>query len=95
MANQYSGSFEHKIKQRFQCTAKEFLEKFAQENLSYNEVEKRIGFTHGTIRKWARRYGITLNSAQAKNQAIDNNRLFLDPSINTFNYLSRKWRMNG
>ncbi len=92
MANQYSGSFEHKIKQRFDCSAKEILERFAKENLSYTEVEKRIGFSHGTIRKWARKYGISLSQPEAKAQALQNDHLFFDSSINAFNYLSRKWR---
>ncbi len=94
MANQYSGSFEHKIKQRFDCTAKEILERFAQENLTYIEVEKKIGFSHGTIRKWARKYGISLSAGEVKTQQLQNDHLFFDASINAFNYLSRKWRIN-
>jgi hypothetical protein len=92
MANQYSGSFEHKIKQKFDCSAKEILEKFSQENLSYNDVEKRLGFTHGTIRKWARRYGISLKSGHPVNEMSDKDHRFFEAEINPYNYLSRKWR---
>jgi hypothetical protein len=92
MANQYAGSFEHKIKQKFDCSAKELLEKFARENLSYNEVEKRLGFTHGTIRKWARRYGICLKSSEESANLNEKTQRFLDASLNAHNFLSRKWQ---
>ena len=66
MANQYTGSLEHKIRERFDCSAKTLLERFSEEGLSYSEAEKRIGVTHSTIRKWARRYDITLKQANLK-----------------------------
>ena len=92
MANQYTGSFEHKIQQKFQCSAEEILKKFEEENLSYYEVEKRIGFTHGTIRKWARRYGIKLRSGQQSHEKQAQDERFFEKAINTVNFLSRSWK---
>lgn len=92
MANQYTGSFEHKIQQKFQCTAEEILRQFEKENLTYYEVEKRIGFTHGTIRKWARRYGVKLRSGQLKDQVEAQDERFFEKAINSVNFLSRSWK---
>jgi len=91
MANQHCGSFEHKIQERFQCTARDILKKFAEENLSYYEVEQRVGFTHGTIRKWARRYGIHLRCEIMRSQKDVLDRRFFEPVINSINFLSRRW----
>ncbi|NCX94360.1 MAG: hypothetical protein EBX40_06770, partial [Gammaproteobacteria bacterium] len=67
--------------------------KFANEDLSYYEVEKRIGFTHGTIRKWARRYGIRLRSGQLKEKDAERNDRFFQKNLNETNFLSRRWAM--
>jgi hypothetical protein len=91
MPNQYSGSFEHKIQERFSCTAKELLERLSNENLSYFEAEKRIGITHGTIRKWARRYGIKLKAAANSNHQDDFRQHFFANELNVYNFLSRDW----
>ncbi len=95
MANQYAGSFEHKIKQKFDCSAKELLEKFSQENLSYNDVEKRLGFTHGTIRKWARRYGICLQACHPTHELHEKTHRFFETEMNAHNFLSRKWKLGN
>lgn len=91
MPNQYSGSFEHKIQERFSCTAKELLEKLASENLSYQEAEKKIGITHGTIRKWARRYGIKLKAAANAGSYDEFRQSFFSMELNRNNFLSRTW----
>ncbi len=94
MANQYSGSFEHKIKQKFDCSAREILQKFAEENLTYDEVEKKLGFTHGTIRKGAKKYGISLKSNIEETEECQNSQFF-SPQINSHNFLSRKWTLSN
>ena len=61
MANQHEGSLEHKIKEKFNCSANKFFEICADEGLTYLEAAKKVGgFTNGTIRKWAKRLGIEL-----------------------------------
>ena len=60
MANQHEGSLEHKIKEKFNCSANKFFEICADEGLTYLEAAKVGGFTNGTIRKWAKRLGIEL-----------------------------------
>ena len=92
MANQYSGSFEHIIKQKFNCSAEEALQACVNEGLSYNDAEKKLGFKHGTIRKWAKRFGLSLkvdeDSGSKKEQFIN---FFKDSRLNQYNILSRSW----
>lgn len=94
MANQYTGSLEHKIRERFQCGARELLERFAAEGITYVEAEKRIGVTHGTIRKWSRRYDIALKSSgpeEMLREQQDRVKAFFAKELNEFNFLSRRW----
>lgn len=95
MPNQYTGSFEHKIQERFNCSAKNILEQFASENISYFEAEKRIGVTHGTIRKWARRYGIKLKAASNTQMQEDFSQYFYAHELNMYNFLSRNWKKSA
>ncbi|MFT6834817.1 MAG: hypothetical protein ACJA0H_000849 [Francisellaceae bacterium] len=92
MANQYSGSFEQIIKQKFNCSAEEALQECINEGLTYTDAEQKLGFKHGTIRKWAKRYGLSLkksdDSNSKNNQFI---RFFKENSINQYNILSRRW----
>lgn len=91
MANQYSGSLEHKVRQKYDCSAEILIKRFAEENLSYFDAQDRLGVTHGTIRKWARRFGIELRSTQIKEKEEDYSLLFFSENMNSFNFLSRKW----
>ena len=91
MANQYSGSLEHKVKQKFGCSAKEVLKQFASENLSYFEAQDRLGVTHGTIRKWAKRFGLELRSIAPDYIQENVTERFYAPEMNMYNFLSRKW----
>lgn len=91
MANQYTGSLEHKAQVKYGCTARELLENFAQENLSYLDAQDRLGVTHGTIRKWARKFGVELKSEQPENNTEAQENLFFSPEMNAFNFLSRRW----
>ncbi len=92
MANQYMGSFEHVIKQKFQCSAEELLNRFADEELTYVEAEKKIGLSQATIRKWAKRYGVELERGESDDDLSSNVReLFFSPQLNVYNILSRPW----
>jgi hypothetical protein len=91
MANQYSGSLEHKVKTKFGCSARELLEQFAEEDLSYIEVQSRLGVTQGTVRKWAKRFNIEFRSDGFDEVVDDQRDLFFAPEINIVNLLSRKW----
>ena len=93
MANQYSGSLEHLVSQKFECSARELLEQFSDEGLSYAEVQEKVGVTNGTIRKWARRFGVILQSDDPIEKKRDDIwEYFSEPKINAHNFLSRTWR---
>ena len=91
MANQYSGSLEHIVKTRFDMTAREFLEQCVEEQLSYLDAQKKLGVTHGTIRKWARRYNLELQSVVKEVESDRHLEMFMAEEINPLNFLSRRW----
>jgi len=91
MANQYAGSFEHKIQQRFGLTAEVFLRQCETEGLSYMEIEKKTGFNRTTIKKWAKRYDVCFEMGAIECEATELSRLFSKPEINPINFLSRSW----
>ncbi len=93
MANQYTGSLEHKAQERFGCSAFQLLTQFAEQGLSYEEAEDQVGIADCTIRKWARRYGIRLVCSEQKKQELERRRqcLFKARHINEYNFLSRAW----
>jgi len=92
MANQYEGSFEHTVQRKFNTSARDALLKCQRNNLSYDEAGKELGFQHGTIRKWAKRYKISLRAGEPprlrKDQFL---KLFRQPEMNKYNVLSRNW----
>lgn len=91
MANQYCGSFEHKVQQRFGLTAEEFLRQCVEEGLTYSELEKKTGFTKGTLRKWASRFELSLNPGTDEKSEDEFAKYFADPKMNMYNFLSRSW----
>lgn len=93
MANQYTGSLEHKAQEKFGYGAIELLEDFADRGLSYEEAEEQIGIAHCTIRKWAKRYGIELKASEEKKAELEKRKtlLFRSKQINQYNLLSRAW----
>ena len=92
MANQYSGSLEHIIKTKFNMGAREWLEWCVSEQLSYVDAQNKLGVTHGTIRKWARRFGIELQSSPQYEESHNHHaEQFFAREINTHNFLSRAW----
>lgn len=94
MANQYCGSFEHKVQQRFGVSAEDFLKQCADEGLSYAELEKRTGFTRGTLRKWAMRFELCLDAGVEETKPDEFSKFFSDPKVNVYNLLSRRWTNN-
>jgi len=91
VANQYIGSLEYIVQSKFSMSAREWLEQCAADNLSYLEAQNRLGVTHGTIRKWARRLGIELSKPQKEELDSKHVELFFAKEINAFNLLSRRW----
>lgn len=92
MANQYTGSFEHIIKNKYGCNAKQLLERCALQGMTYQEAEKVFGVKYETIRKWANRFNIKLKSSEVENIKSDNfMKMFKQKNINKYNILSRCW----
>ena len=95
MANQYTGSFEHIVRDKYNCSAKEALLECQVDGLSYVEAGEKLGFKHGTIRKWANKLDIKLRAGDPpklrKDQFI---KLFKSESVNQYNVLSRSWMTN-
>jgi hypothetical protein len=70
------------------------LTRFSDEGLTYIEVEKKVGVSQATIRKWAKRYAIELDSGDEGDEPENNIReLFFSPSLNIYNILSRRWQV--
>jgi hypothetical protein len=97
MANQYEGNFEDIIKKKFNCTAVKVLQECVNEGLSYTGAAKKLGFAHGTIRKWTRRFGLKLKAGEPPRlETEDFFKSFNDRKINQHNILSRSWlQSNG
>jgi hypothetical protein len=92
MANQYTGNFEQVIKSKFGISAKEMLKQCADQGLSYPEAGERLGFKHGTIRKWANKYDIQLNAGEPETLKSDEFLALLrSEQLNQYNILSRSW----
>lgn len=93
MANQYCGSFEHVIRNKFHCSAEDALKQCVDEGLTYAEAEEKLGFKHGTIRKWAKRFNLRLESGEPQEglQKENFDKFFHQHKINRYNVLSRQW----
>ncbi len=98
MANQHTGNFEHVVKDKFNCSAKEMLLKCQTEGLSYQDAEKVLGFKHVTIRKWAKRFDIKLpahfvpvDNSDTINQSVEYVNSCRSKNIDRTNIFSRTW----
>ena len=92
MANQYTGSFEHIVKDKFNRSAKEALIECQKNGLSYAEAGEHLGFKHGTIRKWANKLDIKLRAGEPPRLRKDQfMKLFRAQNLNQYNVLSRSW----
>ncbi len=93
MANQYSGSFEYLVREKFSCSAEELLSQFSEEGVTYLEAERKTGVSQSTIRKWSKRFGIELPPNEGTPYSPENDllSLFRAPDMNSYNFLSRKW----
>ena len=93
MANQYEGSLEHKIKQKFNCSVYEWFETCTNKGFTYMQASEEVGgFTYGTVKKWAKKLGITLASDQPEKTQEDFQQKFCAKEINIHNFLNRKWK---
>ena len=93
MPNQYSDNFEINVKAQFGKPAREVLCDCFKEGLSYIEAAEKTKQKIWTIKRWCRRYGISLTKSKAKHiQEITNlyTELHKD-SINKVNIFSKKW----
>ncbi|MCF6768026.1 hypothetical protein L3V86_06600 [Thiotrichales bacterium 19S11-10] len=97
MANQYSGSFEHVIQNKFNCSAKDALVNCVNEGLTYAQAEEKLGFKHGTIRKWAKRFGLRLQAGEPSQGMRQESfkKHFHENTMNRYNFLSRQWLVLG
>ena len=98
MANQHSGNFEHVVKDKFKCSAREMLLKCQTEGLSYQDAERVFGFKHVTIRKWAKRFDIKLparftatNNDAVASQGVAYIKSCKSKKIDRTNIFSRCW----
>lgn len=98
MANQHTGNFEHVVKDKFKCSAREMLLKCQTEGLSYQDAEKVLGFKHVTIRKWAKRFDIklpasfvTTDKSEAINQGVEYIESCKSKKTDRTNIFSRCW----
>ena len=98
MANQHIGNFEHVVKDKFKCSAREMLLKCQTEGLSYQDAEKVLGFKHVTIRKWAKRFDIKLptsfmasGNSEVINQGVEYIKCCKSKNIDKANIFSRCW----
>ena len=92
MANQYSGSFECIIHERFDCSAKVALQECINDDLSYIDAGKRLGFSQATIRKWAKRFNLKLKAGEPLKSNPDQfMQFFKEETLNKYNALNRRW----
>jgi hypothetical protein len=92
MANQYTGSFEHVVQTKCQCTALELLKQAEKDHLSYYDIGQLLGLKQVTVRKWAARFGIRLTYKAEPETAPRHIRIrFEAKELNEINFLSRSW----
>ena len=92
MANQYTGNFEVMIRQKFNCSARDILIECARKGLTYAEAQDWLGFKHGTIRKWSKRFGLKLRPGESARLKAENYLLHArKKSINKYNALHKPW----
>ena len=92
MANQYSGSFECIIHETLDCSAKDALQECINQDLSYFDAAKRLGFSPSTIRKWAKRFNLQLRAGKPPKSNPDQfMHFFKEKTLNKDNALNRSW----
>ena len=99
MANQYTSSFNHIALEKFGKSAKELLEQYSKEKITYEDAAKITGVSMSTIRKWCNLCHIPLKNkaSNKRKKKLKDLRLlatkstFKDKTINMSNALSRQW----
>ncbi|WP_440992852.1 hypothetical protein [Cysteiniphilum litorale] len=93
MPNQYSNNFELNILKKYGKPAEKVLNDLHDQGVSYLEASELMGYQVWTVKRWCRRYGISL--AQKELNTEINNREFMnkfhEQELNKYNILSRKW----
>ena len=94
MANQYTGSFECIIREKYNCSARDMLLDCQKNNLTYAQAGEKLGFKAVTIRKWSARYSIILKAGDIDKTPMSKSefmKFFHSSSINEYNILNRLW----
>ena len=60
MANQFTHNFCNAVEHKTGKSVNIFLTQCAKQNLTYKEVGDLFGYKQNTVRKWCKRYNITL-----------------------------------
>jgi hypothetical protein len=92
MANQYTGSLQSMIEEKYKKPVNEVLQSFCDDGMTVIEVAQLLSFNKSTIRKYAKRFNIIFNKEtqheNKKNTFWDE---FYQSKLNEFNVLSRRW----
>lgn len=98
MANQYSQSFEIILSKKYGRLAKDVLQDYSNEGLSYEDVGNKFGFKSMTVRKWCRKYNIELLGSTDSNAVKTYETLYQSSlnalSVNAYNVLYRSWSID-
>jgi len=92
MPQQHTKGLDKIIRDKFNVSVNYWLERCASKNLTYEDAQQIIGVSDYTIRKWARRLGIELQSSEKDKVLMDKyHELFTAKEMNEINFLSRRW----
>ncbi|WP_116963048.1 hypothetical protein [Fastidiosibacter lacustris] len=93
MPNQYSDNFELNVLKKYGKSAEQVLSDLHDQGVSYVKASEMMGYQVWTVKRWCRRYGISL--AQKELIESNSNREFMnkfhEQALNKYNILSRKW----
>ncbi len=94
MPNQYSDNFEMNIAKKYGKSACEVLHEFCDKGVSYAEVSELTGYKIWTVKRWCRRYGISLAPVQV-NESVSFECEILNKihenGLNKYNVFSKPW----
>ncbi|WP_119342723.1 hypothetical protein [Facilibium subflavum] len=93
MPNQYSDNFEINMAKKYGKSANEVLQDFYEKGISYIEASDMTGYKVWTVKRWCRRYGISLAKKDYKHAAgqCDVLAKIHESKVNKYNIFSRKW----
>ncbi|MFZ9034664.1 MAG: hypothetical protein ACO2ZM_00870 [Francisellaceae bacterium] len=93
MANQYSDNFEMNVAKKYGRSAKDVLGDFYRRGISYAEASEMTGYQIWTVKRWCRRYGISLSKKQIDDLSFDREFMnkFQASRLNKYNIFSKPW----